>query len=79
MSLFRRRAPAPPPAGQVTRVYTREGRKAHLRVDGVVLCPTDPGPSGWKGATIPEAAWAGSLPLCTYCRDALAEAGGGTP
>jgi hypothetical protein len=56
------------------RVYTKYGHVAHLMAAGLVLCPTSPGPAGWAKRDDAEAE---SYPLCAYCRDALADLGGG--
>jgi hypothetical protein len=64
MSLFRHRKPAAP---EPVRVTTRQGRKAHLKLGDRVLCPTSPGRDGWTACADD------SLPVCTYCKDALAE------
>jgi hypothetical protein len=74
LSLRRKRSPAP---AEITRVYTSQGRTAHLMADGKVLCPTVPVAGAWKGLTPEEAEYAAVLPLCAYCRDALAANGGG--
>ena len=63
MSIFRRKTAVTEPV----RVTTRQGRKAHLMLGDRVLCPTSPGPGGWTACADD------SLPVCTYCRDALAE------
>jgi len=74
VSIFHRKARLLPV--EVVRVYTAQGRKAHLMAGGRVLCPTDPGPAGWKGTgSDEEREYAAVLPLCSYCREA---ASGGT-
>jgi hypothetical protein len=72
-ALRRKRSPAP---AEITRVYTREGRIAHLRLNDVVLCPFGIGATLGAGSD-EEREYAAVLPLCKFCADALAETGGG--
>lgn len=69
MKLFGRKTAVLPPRDQVTRVYTRSGRIAHLMMAGESLCPFGPAPAEAKGITGEEAISAAAMPLCTFCRE----------
>lgn len=75
MKLLRRRH-APPPTPVQARVYSGEGRKAHLMLDGVLLCPFGPAEGDRKGlGSDGEREFAAILPTCRLCATALADVG----
>lgn len=75
MKLLRKHKPVPP--GPPVRVYTAQGRKAHLLdpATGTTLCPFTSGDHEWKGTgSGAEREYAAVIPLCRFCQEAL-EAG----